>query len=63
MIHINPSLEDIEIFKNERRNHPIPKVQKRMDVLWLKYNGLPHKKIAGISNVSVNTVIYTTQGA
>ena len=56
MYHINPSLEDIEILKNERMAHPIPKVQKRMDVLWLKHNQLAHKKIAKLAGVSVNTV-------
>ena len=56
MYHINPGAEDIKIFKNERMAHPIPKVQKRMDVLWLKYNKLPHKEIGKLAEVSVNTV-------
>jgi len=68
MIHIFPSAEDIDIFKNERINHPIPGVQKRMDVLWLKHNGLPRKEIAKIADVSVNTAtdclrMYNTGGA
>ncbi len=67
MIHIHPSPEDIEIFKNERTNHPILIVQKRMDVLWLKHNGLPHKDIAKLAGVSINTVtgylsMYNTGG-
>ena len=56
MYYINPSSEDIKVFKNERMAHPIPKVQKRMDVLWLKYNQLTHKKIAKLTGVCVNTV-------
>lgn len=56
MIKINPSKEDIEIFKEERITHKIPKIRKRMDVLWLKYNGLCHKNISKLSNVSINMV-------
>ena len=56
MYYINPSPEDIKILKHERMAHPIPKVQKRMDVLWLKHNQLAHKKIAKLAGVSVNTV-------
>jgi transposase len=56
VIQINPSAEDVEIFKSERINHPHPKVQIRMDVLWLKTNELPHKQIAEIAGVSKNTV-------
>ena len=56
MYSINPSAKDVENFKNERIIHPIPKVQKRMDVLWLKHNKLSHKTIAIIAGVSVNTV-------
>ena len=56
MIEINPSQEDIEIFKEERTTHPITRIRKRMDVLWLKSNGLTHKEIAKLSNVSINIV-------
>ena len=56
MYHINPSREHIEIFKKERMIHPIPKVQTRMEALWLKYNKVPHNKIAELADISVNTV-------
>jgi len=56
VIRINPSSEDVEFFQYERINHPHPRVQIRMDVLWLKTNELPHKQIAKIAGVSKNTV-------
>ncbi len=56
MIQISPGSEDIEAFQYERINHPHPRVQIRMDVLWLKTNELPHKRIAVIGGVSKNTV-------
>lgn len=56
MIQINCSINDMKIFKYERMNHLHPRVQQRMDVLWLKSNGIPHNKIVTLSGVSVNTV-------
>jgi len=56
MYHINPCAKDITIFKNERMIHPVPKVQTRMNVLWLKHNNLAHKTIGRLAGVSVNTV-------
>jgi transposase len=56
MYHINANTEHTEIFKKERIVHPIPNVQKRMEVLWLKHNKLSHKEIAKLADVSINTV-------
>lgn len=56
MLQINPSEQDVKIFKNERKNHLSPRVQQRMNVLWLKYNGLQHKQIAVLADVSSATV-------
>lgn len=56
MIQINCSINDMKTFKYERMNHPHHRVQQRMDVLWLKSNGIPHNKIVTLSSVSVNTV-------
>jgi len=57
MIQINYSTEDKKIFKYERIHHPHPRVQQRMDVLWLKSNELPHNQIVKLAGVSSNTVI------
>lgn len=56
MIQINCSINDTKIFQYERMNYPHRRVQQRMDVLWLKSNGIPHNKIVTLSGVSVNTV-------
>lgn len=56
MINVEISENDIEIIKNDRFNYPHPRVQKRMEVLWLKSKQLPHNQIAELSNVSFNTV-------
>ena len=41
---------------HERYYHPHPAVQKRMEILWLKSQELPHKKIAQLASVSKGTV-------
>lgn len=40
----------------ERYHHPVPLVQRRMEVLWLKSHGLAHALIATLANVSENTM-------
>jgi len=40
----------------ERYHHPIPLVQRRMEVLWLKSHDLPHATIACLGGVSENTM-------
>lgn len=53
---LEPSPEDIDIFKDERYSHPVPLVQRRMEALWLKSNDLPHAQIAILAGVSNNTL-------
>ena len=40
----------------ERFNHPHPRVQLKMEVIWLKSQGESHQKIAQLAGVHVNTV-------
>jgi transposase len=56
MIRIEFSEQDLKTIEYERFNHPIPLVQRRMEVLWLKSQGLPHKQIAKISGVCDNAL-------
>ena len=56
MIRINFSAEDIQELHYQRFHHPHPRVQLRMEVLWLKSQGIPHGTIASIARVSRNTV-------
>ena len=39
-----------------RARHPHPRVQQKMNVLWLKAKGLTHERIAELADVSVRTV-------
>jgi transposase len=45
-----------EALNYERYHHPVPLVQRRMEVLWLKSHDLPHALIAKLSGVSENTM-------
>jgi transposase len=40
----------------ERYHHPLPVVQRRMEVLWLKSHNLAHALIATLAGVSENTM-------
>ena len=45
-----------EALNYERYHHPVPLVQRRMEVLWLKSHDLPHALIAELGGVSENTM-------
>ena len=42
--------------RRDRVRHPHPRVQQKMNVLWLKAKGLTHDTIAGLADVSVRSV-------
>jgi transposase len=48
--------EDLEELDSERFRHPLPIVQRRMEALWLKSQGLAHRQIAQLVNISENTL-------
>jgi transposase len=57
----------VETIARERYHHPDPRVQERMEILWLKSKSQPHERIAGLANVSRSTVqrtlrIYAAKG-
>jgi transposase len=56
MIKVEFSEQDLKNIKHDRFNHPIPRVQRRMEVLWLKGQGLSHNQISKLSGVCVNAV-------
>lgn len=56
-----------EAIAGERYRHPDPRVQERMEILWLKSKGETHERIAELANVSRSTVqralrIYAAKG-
>ena len=56
MITFDFSEHDLKIIQSERFNHPVPLVQRRMEVLWLKSQGLQHKQIAKLAGVCDNAL-------
>jgi transposase len=56
MIRIEFSEQDLEDIGQLRYNHPHPRVRRRMEVLWLKSQGLAHKDICRLAGISSNTL-------
>ena len=50
------SPEVLDALRHERYHHPHPRVQQKMEVLWLKSQGLTHATIARLAHVSRRTV-------
>ena len=48
--------EDRRALAHDRYHHPDPRVQRKMEVLWLKSHGLGHDDIAAYADVSRRTV-------
>jgi transposase len=56
MIHIEFTPEEIDALEYERYYHPDPKVQKKMEVLYLKSQGLEHQEICRLGRISKTTL-------
>ena len=46
----------VEAIAHDRYRHPDPRVQERMEILWLKSKNEPHARIAELADVSRSTV-------
>jgi transposase len=57
MIQIAFTDADIAALEYERYRHPSPHVQKRMEVVYLKSQDLPHQDIARLCRISRQTVV------
>ncbi len=57
MIPLTFSAEDIEQLHYERFHHPHPRVQQKMEALYLKSQGLPHWEIAQLVRVTKPTLV------
>ena len=55
-MNIDFTEEKIKQLRYERFNHPHPRVQKKMDALLLKSQGLTHKKIGEILGICQDTL-------
>ena len=56
MIHIDFTPEDIAALHHERFHHPHPRVQEKMEAVYLKSQGLLHKEICRLTRISENTL-------
>src|SRR5512135_178490 len=48
--------DDRQALAHDRYHHPDPRVQRKMEVLWLKSHGPPHDQIAAYADVSRRSV-------
>ncbi len=48
--------EDLDAIRHARYHHPHPRIQQKMEVLWLKSQGLTHEAIARLSDLSRRSV-------
>ncbi len=56
MITIHFSPEPIDALHHERFHHPHPRVQEKMEAVYLNAQGVPHKDICRLSRISENTL-------
>jgi transposase len=56
MIKIEFSAQDVDKLQRLRYEHAHPRVRQRMEVLWLKSQGLEHREICRLAGVSSNTL-------
>jgi transcriptional regulator with XRE-family HTH domain len=56
MIKIEFTDADRETINYERYNHPHPRVQRQMEALWLKSQGIKHQEIGRLTGISKPTL-------
>lgn len=56
MLKTEFTTQDIENLHYERYHHPHPKVQKKMEVMYLKSQGITHKEICRLCQISKTTL-------
>ena len=56
MLRLEFSEADRQALNYERYHHPHPRVQQRMEALWLKSRGVAHHQIARLCGISGNTL-------
>jgi hypothetical protein len=56
MIRINFTAEEQQALQYERFHYPDPRIQVKMEALWLKSRGLDHAQIAKLTGMSTRTI-------
>ena len=57
MLKICFSQDDVDVLFKERYTYPHPWVQKRMEALYLKSQGVPHNEIRKLVRISTRTLV------
>ena len=56
MLRIEFTAEEIKRLDYERYHHPHPRVQRRMEAVYLKALGLPRHEISRVAGIGENTL-------
>ena len=56
MIQLAFSEAEVKALNYERYHHPHPRVQRKMEALWLKSQGLPHQAICRLTGIGATTL-------
>ena len=56
MIHLHFTEEEKQALNYERYHHPHPRVQRKMEALWLKSQGESHQRIAHLTGLTPNMI-------
>lgn len=56
MIQLEFSEAEAEVLNYERYHHPHPRVQRKMEALWLKSRGLRHQEICRLTGIGSTTL-------
>lgn len=56
MTQVEFTAEDKQALHYERYHHPHPRVQRKMEALWLKSQGESHKRIAQLTGLTANMI-------
>lgn len=59
MVKLTCPQEEIAVLKREKDDHPVPKVRRRCEIVYLKTPGFLHKEIEKIVGISPGTVTTT----
>ena len=56
MIKLEFTAAETQALDYERYHHPHPRVQRKMEALWLKSRGLPHREISRLTGICATTL-------
>ncbi len=56
MVQLEFTAEERQRLHYERDHHPHPRVQRKMEALWLKSHGIAHREISRLTQISSTTL-------